>query len=60
LYRVAHPPGRSATRWPGVLGWTSNPLLVGAVLTELLALAGFLFIPPVAHLLGQAPPPPAG
>jgi membrane protein implicated in regulation of membrane protease activity len=48
---------RSTTRWPGSLGWTSNRLLVGAVAAELLALVGFLFIPPVASLLGHAPPP---
>ena len=47
---------RSTTRWPGSLGWGSNRLLVGAVAVELLALAGFLFIPPLASLLGHAPP----
>jgi Cation transporting ATPase, C-terminus len=51
---------RSASRWPGALGWTSNRLLIGAVTIELLALAGFLLIPSVASLLDQAPPPPAG
>ena len=51
---------RSATRWPGALGWTTNKLLLGAVAVELAALAGFLLIPPVARLLGQAPPPAAG
>jgi magnesium-transporting ATPase (P-type) len=48
---------RSTTRWPGSLGWTTNRLLLGAVATELLALVGFLFVPPVASLLGHAPPP---
>ncbi|AHY48375.1 HAD ATPase, P-type, family IC (plasmid) [Rubrobacter radiotolerans] len=48
---------RSTTRWAGSLGWTSNRLLVGAVAFELLALAGFLFVGPVASLLGHAPPP---
>jgi calcium-translocating P-type ATPase len=48
---------RSATRWPGALGWGSNRLLVGAVAVELVMLAGFLFIPPVASLLDQAVPP---
>jgi hypothetical protein len=48
---------RSASRWPGSLGWTSNRLLLGAIAVELLALAGFLFIPPLAALLGHAPPP---
>jgi calcium-translocating P-type ATPase len=48
---------RSTTRWPGALGWTTNRLLLGAVAAELLALVGFLFIPPIASLLGHAPPP---
>jgi magnesium-transporting ATPase (P-type) len=48
---------RSTTRWPGSLGWTSNRLLLGAVAVELLALAGLLFVSPVASLLGHAPPP---
>jgi calcium-translocating P-type ATPase len=47
---------RSTTRWPGALGWTTNRLLLGAVAAELLALVGFLFVPPVASLLGHAPP----
>jgi magnesium-transporting ATPase (P-type) len=51
---------RSATRWPGALGWWSNRLLVGAVAVEGLALAGFLLIPSLASLLDQAPPPLAG
>ena len=48
---------RSATRWPGALGWTTNRLLVGAVAVELLLLVGFLVIPPLASLLDQAVPP---
>ena len=48
---------RSTTRWPGSLGWTSNRLLLGAIAVELLALVGFLFVPPLASLLGHAPPP---
>jgi calcium-translocating P-type ATPase len=48
---------RSTTRWPGSLGWTTNRLLLGAVVFELLALGGFLFVAPVASLLGHAPPP---
>ena len=51
---------RSATRSPGQLGWRSNRLLLWAVGVELLALAGFLLIPPVARLLDQAFPPLAG
>ncbi|HSK84761.1 MAG TPA: HAD-IC family P-type ATPase, partial [Rubrobacter sp.] len=48
---------RSTTRWPGSLGWMTNRLLLGAVAAELLALGAFLFVPPVASLLGHAPPP---
>jgi magnesium-transporting ATPase (P-type) len=48
---------RSTTLWPGSLGWTTNRLLLGAVAAELLALVAFLFVPPVASLLGHAPPP---
>ncbi len=51
---------RSATRSPWTLGWRSNRLLLWAVAVELLTLAGFLVVPPVAHLLGQAAPPAAG
>jgi calcium-translocating P-type ATPase len=51
---------RSATHWVGGLQWTGNRLLIGAVVVELVALGGFLFIGPVASLLGQAPPPAAG
>jgi hypothetical protein len=51
---------RSATRWPGALGWTGNRLLLGAVAVELAMLAGFLLIPPVASILDHAPPPAAG
>jgi calcium-translocating P-type ATPase len=51
---------RSATRSPWHLGWRSNRLLLWAVAVELVALAGFLLIPPVADLLDQAFPPLAG
>jgi magnesium-transporting ATPase (P-type) len=51
---------RSATRWPGALGWTGNRLLLAAVAVELAILAGFLLIPPVASVLDHAPPPAAG
>src|SRR6516225_4314736 len=47
---------RSATRWPGALGWFTNAHLVAAVGFELMLLLGFLFVPPLANLLGQAPP----
>jgi calcium-translocating P-type ATPase len=47
---------RSTTRWPGALGWRTNPYLLGAVVAELLLLAAFLYIPPLARVLGHAPP----
>ena len=37
-----------------------NRLLIIAVTVELLLLAAFLWIPPIAHLLGQAVPTPTG
>jgi magnesium-transporting ATPase (P-type) len=51
---------RSTTRPAWRIGWSTNRLLLGAVLAELLMLAGFLFIPPIAGLLDQAPPSWAG
>ena len=51
---------RSATRWPGAVGWTGNRLLLGAVTIELAILAAFLLIPPVASILEHAAPPTAG
>jgi magnesium-transporting ATPase (P-type) len=48
---------RSSRRPPWQLGWGTNPLLVWAVAVELVALGGFLFIPPVADALEHAPPP---
>lgn len=51
---------RSATSWPGRLGWTTNRLLLWAVAVELVALAAFVLIPPVADLLDHAMPPLAG
>jgi magnesium-transporting ATPase (P-type) len=51
---------RSSTRRPGQLGWTTNRLLLVAVGVELAALAFFLFVPPIADLLRQAPPTFAG
>ncbi|MDO9173691.1 MAG: cation transporting ATPase C-terminal domain-containing protein, partial [Actinomycetota bacterium] len=50
---------RSATRRPGALGWTSNRLLVGAVAVELVLLAGFLLVGPIAELLEHTAPPAA-
>ena len=51
---------RSATVPPWRLGWFSNRLLVWAVLAELGLLAVFLFLGPLAALLGHAPPSPGG
>ena len=51
---------RSATVPPWRLGWFTNRLLVWAILAELGLLAVFLFLGPVAALLGQAPPTPGG
>jgi magnesium-transporting ATPase (P-type) len=47
---------RSATVSPRHLGWFSNHFLVGAVLCEAVMLAGFLYLPFLSRLLGQAPP----
>src|SRR5262249_16233331 len=43
---------RGEHRRPGALGWTSNRLLIGAVAVELVALVAFLYLPPLADLLG--------
>ncbi|HET8878390.1 MAG TPA: HAD-IC family P-type ATPase, partial [Arthrobacter sp.] len=51
---------RSATAAPWRLGWFTNRLLLWAVLAELGLLTVFLFLGPVAALLGQAPPTPGG
>jgi magnesium-transporting ATPase (P-type) len=51
---------RSATRSARALGWTGNRLLLVAVGIELVVLAGFLLIAPVASLLDHRPPPVAG
>jgi calcium-translocating P-type ATPase len=47
---------RSASVWPGKLGWLSNRYLVFAVLCEGAMLAGFLYIAPLASVLGHEPP----
>lgn len=51
---------RSATAPPWRLGWFTNRLLLWAVLAELGLLVVFLFLGPVAALLGHAPPTPGG
>jgi magnesium-transporting ATPase (P-type) len=51
---------RSTSHWPGALGWAGNPFLVVAVGIELLMLLGFLYIGPLAGLLGHQAPSIAG
>jgi magnesium-transporting ATPase (P-type) len=51
---------RSASFWPGRLGWLSNRYVVLAVICEAAMLAGFLYMSPVAALLGHAPPTAIG
>ncbi|HEY6749607.1 MAG TPA: cation-transporting P-type ATPase [Mycobacteriales bacterium] len=51
---------RSESRWIGRYGWRGNPLLVGAVLIELLLLTSFLQVRPIADLLGHRSPTAAG
>lgn len=47
---------RSSTVWPGTLGWTTNRLLIPAVLFGLAISLGTLLLPPVAQALQQSPP----
>jgi magnesium-transporting ATPase (P-type) len=51
---------RSATRWPGALGWTTNRLLIVGVSVGLAFSFVVLFVAPIADELGHAPPPAAG
>ena len=51
---------RSATLWPGKLGWFSNRYLIFAICCEAMLLGCFLYIVPLAKLLGHAPPGLAG
>lgn len=51
---------RSASLWPGKLGWFSNRYLVIAIFCEAAMLIGFLYISPLAKILGQAVPNTAG
>lgn len=51
---------RSERWWPGRIGWGGNRYVLVAVAFELAVLCGFLFVPPVARVLGHAPPPAAG
>ncbi len=51
---------RSTVRMTWQIPLLANRLLIGAVLAELALLAAFLYVPPIAHLLGQSPPNRAG
>ena len=51
---------RSATVWPGRLGWLTNRLLVPATSIELAFSFVALLVAPIALVLGHASPPPAG
>ncbi len=51
---------RSTVRPMWTMGWTSNHLLIGALVAEVAMLAMFLYLPPIADALGQAGPSWAG
>jgi len=51
---------RSSTRWPGALGWTTNRLLIPAVIADLVIAGLMLGVPFLAQALTQAPPGWAG
>ncbi|MGF2944896.1 cation-translocating P-type ATPase [Mycobacterium sp. Lab-001] len=51
---------RSTLRPAWNVPWRTNRLLLGAVGAELAMLAAFLYVPPLAHLLGQTGPSWAG
>jgi magnesium-transporting ATPase (P-type) len=51
---------RSTSVWPGKLGWGTNRFLLYAVASELVLLLFFLHFPPLAQVLGQAPPDGVG
>jgi magnesium-transporting ATPase (P-type) len=51
---------RSVSRPPWRLGWTTNRLLVAAAAAELVLAGAFLLVPPLAHVLTQAPPTALG
>ena len=51
---------RSATRWPGALGWTSNRLLPPAATIELAFSLVVVLVAPIAIVLGQGPPTAVG
>ena len=47
---------RSATQWPGAIGWRTNRLLLYAIAAELLLLFCFLYIRPLSNILGHSAP----
>jgi len=51
---------RSSTRWPGALGWRTNPLLLAGVAVGLAVSLVMLVVPLVAEQLGQELPPIQG
>jgi magnesium-transporting ATPase (P-type) len=51
---------RSERRPVGRWSWRGNRLLLGAVAVEMVLLAAFIGLPPLAALLGQAPPTSVG
>jgi len=51
---------RSASQWPGRLGWFTNHFLVLAVAAEAGMLAAFLYVRPLASLLNHAAPSARG
>ncbi|MCZ2860605.1 cation-translocating P-type ATPase [Blastococcus sp. VKM Ac-2987] len=51
---------RSTSRPAWRVAWRTNRLLVWAVAVELFVLVAMLAVPPIADLLGQRVPPPAG
>nr|WP_322633457.1 cation-transporting P-type ATPase [Glycomyces albidus] len=51
---------RSSASTPAALGWTGNPLLLGAVGADIAMGLALLYVPPVAEALGHRAPPVAG
>jgi magnesium-transporting ATPase (P-type) len=51
---------RSSVHWPGSLGWTTNRLLIPAVLVGLGVSLAFVYVGPLARELGQSGPTPTG
>ncbi len=51
---------RSTIRPFWKIGWAANKLLLGAIVAEVAMLATFLYLPPLADLLDQAPPTAIG